>query len=155
MIRALTFLVPATVGAALLGCAGQTQIAPAAPAARSVTALEGPGRLKIATSDWTPQDPRWEARLPVTDVQLTADTDGCVILRADDGRRIDVVWPAGFTAEQTDQGPAILDPHGNTVLRSGSLLDAGGGTSRATGAPCIADRDAFYVQSELAPLDPS
>lgn len=155
VIRIATVLVTVALGLPLLGCADQDPVAPATSGPGSTTSADVSKRLQIATSDWTPLDPRREALLRLTDVELTADSDGCVILRTDDGSRVDVVWPAGFTAEQTDQGPVILDPEGGAVVRSGSLLEAGGGTFRATGQPCIADRDVFYVEDELTPLEPT
>ncbi|GAA2014055.1 hypothetical protein [Nocardioides kribbensis] len=155
MMRIATVSVTVALGLPLLGCADTDPVAPATSGPRITTSAEVSKRLQIATSDWTPLDPRREALLRVAGVQLTADSDGCVILRTEDGSRVDVVWPAGFTAEQTDQGLVILDPQGGTVVRSGSLLEAGGGTSRATGQPCIADRDVFYVEDELTPLEPT
>lgn len=154
MMRIVTLSVVAAIGSTLLGCAHKSPVAPDASGIRSTPSTEASERLTIATSDWTPRDSQWEARFAVDDVQLSVDGAGCVVLRTDDGSRFDVVWPAGFTAEQTDQGPLIRDPLGRPVLRSGAALETGGGTARASGQPCLADHEAFYVQDEVAPLGP-
>ncbi len=74
-------------------------------------------------------------------------------MRDSGGRRLDVVWPAGFTATETESGPHILDPTGSTVVRSGSSIQAGGGYIPANGQPCVTGkRDVFHIQSELTPL---
>ena len=50
-----------------------------------------------------------------------------VLESADDGAIFGVRWPAGFSAEQTDEGPVLLDPGGSIVAREGDLLRIGGG----------------------------
>jgi hypothetical protein len=104
----------------------------------------------VPTSQWKPGDAGMTALLEGT---LVKDGSGCLVV--DD---LVIVWPAGYTAQQTPAGSVeVIDPDGRVVARTGAPLRAGGGSSPVgVSGPCISGRPAaelFHVNDELPALD--
>ena len=123
--RPAVALVAATVLAVLLvACSGDrtpTTTTPTAarPEATSLTPL--------ARSTWQPGQSSMAALATGT---LHLDDDGCVrlVLEGDaEDERTSVLWPRGWTAEPTPGGVVIRDPAGTHTVRTGAVVELGGG----------------------------
>ena len=145
--------------AVLVSCASNGTSAPGGSASPDLThKIRGyASSIAIATGDWKPGDAamaaeiRGELRLSKTD---------CLHMGSGVGGRgpgaIDVVWPAGYTAEQTSPGTVVVKrPDGAVVARTGRSFSTGGGYLPPTEAdlPCRAGKgDVAYINAEMAPL---
>jgi len=118
--------------------------------------------VAIATSDWKPGDDSLQALIGGT---LQVNKEGCIFLpverdRSDDipGTAVDVVWPAGYTAERLADGTVVVKrPDGEVVAATGHEFRSGGGaTTNPEGIdfPCLAGKGGvWFVHDELPPLD--
>lgn len=134
----------------LTGCTGDrtpTTTTPTAarPEATSLTPL--------ARSTWQPGQNSMSALATGT---LHLDDDGCVrlVMEGDDeDERTPVLWPRGWVAEPSSGGVVIRDPSGTHTVRTGTVVELGGGylqEDRYDPQPC-ATGPAWQVSSCPSP----
>ena len=75
-----------------------------------------------------------------------------------DGAALDVIWPAGYTAERLDDDTVVVKrPDGQVVAATGQEVQFGGGAvplPSGIDMPCRAGSgDVAHVQSVLPPLE--
>ncbi len=117
-------------------------------------------RIRILTSDWTPDD---DAMAAQARGELILGDDGCLRLGSDDGTQVELVWPAGYEATvQTvgsDDQLKVYDPDRDIVARSSQTLELGGGytdVGEYAGRTCApSSGEVFLVQSEPRVVDAS
>ena len=109
-----------TVGA----CSGdRTPITTTPTAARP----EATSLTPLARSTWQPGQSSMSA---LATGRLLLDEDGCVrlVLEGDDeSEPTSVLWPRGWVAEPTSEGVVIRDPSGTQTVRTGTVVELGGG----------------------------
>lgn len=112
------------LSAALGACTGdRSPITPAPTAARP----EATSLTPLARSSWQPGQSSMSA---LATGRLLLDADGCVRLEVQGdqaGALTPVLWPRGWTAEPTSDGIIIRDPSGTHTVRTGTVVELGGG----------------------------
>jgi hypothetical protein len=100
------------------GCARGVDGSPAEPSAqRSVT-----GATQIPSGDL------------LTGVLGADSTEGCAYLETGDGTRYEVIYPEGWTLE--DSGPTLTDPDGSVVARGGDEVTVRGNPAEDMASTC-------------------
>lgn len=110
--------------------------------------------VPLSTSDWRPGDAGMAALIRG---RLAVTPDGCVHM----GRgteRVDVVWPADYTASRELAGSvAIYDPNGVMVAKTGHEVEASGGYLPADDELLVCRaggrHEAAFVNSALPPMN--
>lgn len=138
------------VAAAEPASAARSTFAAPAPTAGSITGVA----VALSTSEWRPGDGGMEALIQG---RVAVTRDGCVHMGSGK-ERVDVVWPADYTASRERDGSvAIYDPHGVVVAKTGHVFEAGGGYQHADDKLMVCraglGREAAFVTSELLPMD--
>ena len=76
---------------------------------------------------------------------LVADADAGVVVQADDGATIVVVWPHGWVAVDQDDQRVVLNDRGDPVAQVGDQVAIGGGLGAG---------DRWYTCGEVTRGDP-
>ena len=117
-------------------------------------------RIRILTSDWTPDD---AAMTALATGELVLGDDGCLRLGVADGSQVELVWPADYEATVqrvgSDDQLKVYDPDRDIVARSGQTIELGGGfadVGEYAGRACApGSGQVFLVQSEPRVVDAS
>ena len=112
-------------------------------------------RIRILTSDWTPDDAAQDA---LVSGELTLGDDGCLRLGT-----TELVWPKDYEATVQRVGRSdqvkVYNPDRDIVARSSQGLELGGGFADVgdySGEPCApTSGQVFLVQSEPRVVDAS
>jgi hypothetical protein len=107
---------------------------------------------QLNTGQWTPRDGGMEALM--TGVLAFDETMNCAyIASSEGGDRYDVLWPKGWSATESADGPQILDESGNVVATAGQQISAPGGSvgpSSTGDLTCsVGTGEVFHVQGEV------
>jgi hypothetical protein len=108
--------------------------------------------VAIATSSWKPGD---ASLLMPFGGTLGINEENCLHLRGGGGP-VDIIWPAGYTAEQRADGTVVVKrPDGQVVAATGQSFEAsGGGAPAPSNMPCHAGTgEVLVVHALLPPLD--
>ncbi len=144
----------ALVVAAVAGCGRVDTSATSATSENSA--------VVINTGSWKPGS---DSMLALVGGTLRINDEGCVYLGTgpDDtaepgGPARDVVWPAGYTAEQLESGNVVVKrPDGQVVAKTGHDFRTGGGAVPMDDDSQMSCRagtgDVVFVQQVLPPLD--
>ncbi|MCM0621248.1 hypothetical protein [Nocardioides bruguierae] len=111
--------------------------------------------VRLPTNSWLPGQAVGAS--PVAG-ELVAGEGGCVYLDATDGTRVWPVWPAGWTAQESESGViSLYDDSSSLVARTGTSVTASGETTTDTDytgtAACAAGADSVQlIESEVVPV---
>jgi hypothetical protein len=85
----------------------------------------GATRLHITTE--SPSLPFVCAAAALSPARVSTSGDELILVAAETGNPINVVWPSGFAAWRLDGRAVLADPWGHVVGREGDVLDGLGG----------------------------
>lgn len=155
----------ASIACCVLGC-GSDGLDQSSRTGDGVTT--GSQSVPITVGSWKPGDDAFTAGLNGT---LARSKAGCIYVAAPKGVRtlepglyngVNVVWPAGYSADESPGGDVNLrDPEGLVVAHLGTPISTGGGApphpfAVPSNAPCAVRGLAFFVvMAELPPLSSS
>jgi hypothetical protein len=128
----------------------------------TVTIREPPGSCvntgfcpppQLNVGHWTPGDAGMQALM--TGVLAFDETSNCAyIAGSEGGGGYEVVWPKGWSAIESAEGPQVLDRDGNVVATAGQEISAPGGRigpAPSSDLTCSAGTgEVFHVQGEVA-----
>ncbi len=100
----------------------------------------GPSLVAIPTAE--PPGPNAGCMDALLTGQLVADDDVGIVVEADDGTRIVVVWPNGWAAVDADGSRTLLNDRGEPIARVGEQVGIGGGHGQD---------GRFYTCGEVSP----
>lgn len=111
------------------------------------------GPIAVPVSSWTSGE---DAMLAELSGVLRGDSSGCIYVDGRQGQGQLVVWPKGFSAQLKGDQVEVLDAEGVVVAKTGSAINAGGGSISAGDVnggnlrDCVTDSsDVFVIQSAV------